>query len=219
MTEEKKSVRLSVQLPAELREQLKDSASKQGKSLREVVEQALQQHLQPQEDSTSSAATTKAATKTTKRKKKTKFWSKSIGEVGNRIRLYEERVGGNIYCEFRDSTAKWGTRTKSLKHKDKDQAIAWAKEQVAKLAAGDETLRSPVPTVEKIVGAYLANATPGKSVSEQQADLRRARMWMAFLGKKFDLSKLTLAKWLEFIRDRRGGTITTCGGMARGNEK
>ena len=154
-------------------------------------------------------ATTKKATK---RRKPKKFWSKSIGEVGNRIRLYEEVVGGNIYFEIKDSTAKWGTRTKSLKHKDKERAIAWAKEQVAALAAGDETLRSPVPTTEKIFGQYLANATPEKSPSEQKADLRRARMWMGFLGRKFDLSKLTLAKWTQFIKDRRGGAISTLRG-------
>ena len=151
-------------------------------------------------------------------KKRKKYWSKSVGPIGNRIRLYEETQDGNIYYEIKDATLKWGVRTRSLKHKDRARAEQWAKEQVAALVAGDESLRDPTPTAEKIFGAYLANKTPEKRLGEQQADRRRARMWVRFLGRKFDLSKLTLQRWMEFIKGRRGGVITAGGGQARGEK-
>lgn len=144
---------------------------------------------------------------TAKKKKRKKYWSKSVGPIGCRLRLYEETRGGNIYYEMRDPLLKWGVRSRSLKHKDKTRAVAWAEQQVAALVAGDETLRNPVPTVEKVFGQYLTHKPPSKSPSEQKADHRRARMWTAFLGRKFDLSKLTLQKWMEFIRLRQTGQI------------
>ena len=82
-----------------------------------------------------------------------------------------------------------------------------AQEQVAKLIAGDEALRDPTPTAEKILGAYLAHKSPEKSAAEQKADRRRARMWTAFLGRKFDLSRMTLQRWMQFIKARRSGAI------------
>ena len=86
------------------------------------------------------------------------------------------------------------------------------------MLAGDESLRDQTPTAEKIFGQYLANKTPEKSLGEQQADRRRARMWVRFLGRKFDLAKLTLQRWMEFIKGRRGGVITAGGGQARGQK-
>ena len=86
-----------------------------------------------------------------------------------------------------------------------------AREQVAALVAGDDSLRDPTPTVEKIFGAYLAHKTPTKSLGEQKADRRRVRMWMNFLGRKFDLSKLTLQKWMQFITARKSGAIDAQG--------
>ena len=144
---------------------------------------------------------------TTTKAKKKKNWAMSIGPRGNRIRIFEEGKGGVLYYETRDPALKSGVRCRSLKHRDKKRAEQWAREQVAKLMAGDEALRDPTPTAEKIFGAYLAHKTPEKSPSEQQADHRRARMWVRFLGRGFDLSKLTLQKWNLFIKARKSGAI------------
>lgn len=143
--------------------------------------------------------------------KKKKNWSESVGPRGNRIRVFEDGKDGFLYYETADRALKCGVRCRSLKHRDKDRAVKWAREQVAKLMAGDEALRDPTPTAEKIFGAYLANKTPDKGPLEQKADRRRVRMWMNFLGRKFDLSKLTLQKWMQFIKARKSGAIDAQG--------
>lgn len=145
------------------------------------------------------------------KKKKKKNWSMSIGPIGHRILLSEPGKGAMLYAENRDDSLKCGYRCRSLRHRDKERAIKWAQEQVAKWIAGDESLTTSIPTVERVIGAYLANKTPEKSPSEQKADHRRARMWANFLGKKFDLSKLTLQRWMQFIKARRTGAIDAQG--------
>lgn len=144
-------------------------------------------------------------------KKKKKNWSMSIGPRGNRIYLFENGKGGVLYYETRDPALKSGYRCRSLKHRDRKRAEQWARGEVAKLMAGDESLRDPTPTAEKIFGAYLAHKSPGKGPLEKKADRRRVRMWMNFLGRKFDLSKLTLQRWNLFIKARKSGAIDAQG--------
>lgn len=141
---------------------------------------------------------------------KRETWKRSFGPYGNRIRVFEE-PSGIIYATIRDPSMRSGERTQSLRHRDKGLAERWGREQVAKLLAGDETLRDPTPAASRIIGHYLTHQTPDKGRSEQQADRRRATMWLRVLGPTKDLSKLTMYEWKVFIEVRRSGAIDPTG--------
>jgi hypothetical protein len=53
-------------------------------------------------------------------RKSRRCWSKSIGEPGRRVRLYEARPGGPI---MRSVFVNGREDRKSLKHRDKEKAI------------------------------------------------------------------------------------------------
>ena len=53
---------------------------------------------------------------TTKAKTEEKLWAESVGPRGNRIRVFEEVRGGNIYYETADPALRCGVRCRSLKH-------------------------------------------------------------------------------------------------------
>lgn len=139
-------------------------------------------------------------------------WSHSEGNYGARIRVFESGVGGIIYGETRDQSLPCGTRSISLRHRDRDEAVRWAKRQVAELTDGAQVGRLQSPTLSRVLGLYLQHKTPSKSSSEQQADERRAKMWIRVLGPGKDLNKLSMAEWNNFIAARRSGAID-CHGL------
>ena len=99
-------------------------------------------------------------------KRKRKNWARSFGHYGHRIRVYEDSQSQIIYAETSDASLKCGSRSVSLRHRDRERAERWAQEQVAKLMMGDDSLRDPTPTAARLLGLYIANASPRKSVSE-----------------------------------------------------
>lgn len=143
--------------------------------------------------------------------KRSKNWAKSFGPYGKTVRVHEDATSGILYGETRDPSLKSGYRAVSLRHRDRDRAEAWAKEQVAKLLVGDTTLRDPTPTVSRILGMYLAHRTARKGQHEQKADRRRAKMWTRFLGPRKDFRILTLNEWTRFIELRCAGAIDSWG--------
>lgn len=139
-----------------------------------------------------------------------KCWSVSVGDYGSRVRVFEAVVGGIIYGEMRDRSLPCGTRTISLRHRNKDEAVRWARQQQLKLTNGEGIDLSP--TLARVLGLYLQHQTPSKSASEQKADERRAKMWVRVLGPAKDLSKLSMSEWQGFITSRRSGAIN-CHGL------
>jgi hypothetical protein len=71
-----------------------------------------------------------------------KRWSKSIGERGRRVRLYEARPGGTI---MRSTWVDGKEDRKSLGHRDKDMAVRQAYEMLASLHLLDNWLRRCFP--------------------------------------------------------------------------
>ncbi len=143
--------------------------------------------------------------------KRKKVWSESIGPYGHRVRLYEDPRSGIIYGEMRDPSRSGHYRCVSLRHWDRERAIAWAHQQVNEWMERGEHARTQVPTLARILSLYLERETPAKCVSEQQADTRRAKLWARVLGPQKDLSRLTLREWNEFIEARRSGRIDSEG--------
>jgi hypothetical protein len=73
------------------------------------------------------------------RAKKAPVWSFVTGEKGrNRVRAFEDASRGAIFLEFYDRTPITGERVKqrvSVKHADREKAIAQVEELAAKLRA------------------------------------------------------------------------------------
>ena len=85
-----------------------------------------------------------------------KCWSRSVGEYGSRVRVFERERGGILYGETSDPTLRGGAGgycKRSLGHRDKDRAVRWAKQQVAKLLLAEEQVRDAIPTASRVFAA------------------------------------------------------------------
>lgn len=143
-------------------------------------------------------------------KRKKKAWSESVGIWGvNLIRLFEDK-SGIIYAETTDRSLKCGRRSVSLRHRDRQRAIAWAKEQ---LLQGPQSALSPekMRTASHLFALYHQHRTIKKVPTEQKASRRRAKMWTVNLGSEKDMSDISLRDWESFIEDRRSGAINARG--------
>jgi integrase len=137
-----------------------------------------------------------------------KAWSKSFGPYGARVRVFE-RSNGVIYAEVT------GEHRRSLKHSDREAAIAWAKKVTAKLQLGDAGETDPAPTVGRVFSLYATFATPAKGAKRQKHDKRCKEMWTRVLGARKDLRKLSRRDWDVFLRDRKSGAIDAAGNPVR----
>lgn len=145
-----------------------------------------------------------------RKKKKPDRWTFSAGERPNTVIVEERRPGGPLYGRmWNPATKRWAR--KSLKHSDKERARAWALEQAAKLARGEEALRTGKATLEDVFAAYLKHRTPRKTTGEQKQDARRIRMWKGVLKAEMDPHKVSLGDWESFIDLRSSGTIDARG--------
>src|SRR5258708_37439547 len=73
-----------------------------------------------------------------------KFRSKSVGERGARVRLYEDRPGGPL---FRSVYINGKEARKSLGHRDKELAIRQAYELLHSLLANEQALEHETVTI------------------------------------------------------------------------
>lgn len=151
--------------------------------------------------------------------KRKKAWSHSEGPYGFRIRVFEDPASKIIYAEMRDSTRPCGYRSISLRHRDRERALAWARQQSVQWEAAGEQLHNTTPTLTRILTLYEKFQTPTKSKSEQQADRRRDVMWTKVLGANKDLATLTAREWQEFTDARRSGAIDAKGAPVPGDKR
>jgi integrase len=96
---------------------------------------------------------------------------------------------------------------RSLGHRDKDAAKAYADEQASKLRQGVDDIRAARPSADRVFRLYQAHKTRDKSAKMQKEDERQIALWKNVLGSGFDLSKLSRREWDAFIRHRRSGEI------------
>lgn len=140
-------------------------------------------------------------------RRRKRAWSESVGPYGHRVRVYEDLTSGILYGEMRDVQRPGGYRCVSLRHRDREKAIAWAHQQVNDWLQRGEQAQTAKPVLSRILPLYLQHCSPKKASSEQQADQRRGRLWTRFLGSEKDLSRLTLQEWQTFIAQRTAGVI------------
>lgn len=132
---------------------------------------------------------------------KRKLWSWTAGQHGYAVHVYEREPGGVIYYRVARKVRH------SLKHRDRDAAMKWAREQSERLATKEENITTPTPTVSRVLALYLSREMPRHSRSVRYQDERAAAMFTAFLGAGRDLSKLTYDEWSRFIEARKSGAI------------
>ncbi len=143
-------------------------------------------------------------------RRRQKKWRFSAGERPHTVTVEEREPGGPIYGRvWNPVTRSW--KRKSLKHSDRERAKAWALEQAAKLARGDEAIRSGKVTLDVVFASYLKNRTPRKTKGEQSQDARRIQMWKGVLGAEIDPHHVSLGDWERFIDLRSSGAIDARG--------
>ena len=141
-----------------------------------------------------------------RKQRKRRLWSHVEGPYGGRVRVLEKEPGGPLYW------TACGTVPRSLGHRSKKEAEAFAHEKAAEMARGREILSSSLPTVGRIVNEFLELKTPRKCANGQTQDRRKAEMWVRFLGPRMDLEReLDEEKLQAFVDLRRTGELDKCG--------
>jgi hypothetical protein len=150
-------------------------------------------------------------------------WKYSVGERPYTVTVYERRSGGNLYVRVWDGSlrsGRGGWRKRSLGHRDRERAKAYAHEQHAKLRQGDEEIRAGLVTLARLLALYRAHHTPRKARSGQAEDRRRIELWTRSLGAGKDPHRITLAEWEAFQDARRSGAIDARGrSVAEGDRR
>jgi hypothetical protein len=122
------------------------------------------------------------------------------------VRVLEKEPGGPLCWTVR------GRVPRSLGHRNRDEAVAFAHEKAAELARSHEILAGDKPTVARVLGEYLDTVTARKRPAAQREDRRCAEQWTRFLGSNLDLEReLDDAKLRLFVELRRSGEIDARG--------
>src|SRR5712692_2449880 len=113
-------------------------------------------------------------------RKPARRWSKSIGERGRRVRLYEARPGGpimrSIYVNGREDR-------RSLGHRDRELATRQAYELLRVLLANESAITEESLTLGLLSRLYLESPQHrGKGKRTQCKDRRKRERVVAFLG-------------------------------------
>src|SRR3989475_2973859 len=132
-----------------------------------------------------------------------KCWSKSIGERGARVRLYEDRPGGPL-C--RSVYVKGREVRKSLGHRDKELAITQAYELLHSLRTNEQALDQETLTVGMTSQLYLESPQHlSKKPRTQGCDQRNLERVVAFLGASRHVGTLSESDVRRYTMARRQG--------------
>src|SRR5213594_1965133 len=132
-----------------------------------------------------------------------KCWSKSIGERGARVRLYEDRPGGPLN---RSVYIKGKEKRKSLGHRDKEVAIRQAYELLQSLLSNQQALDRETLTVGMTSQLYQESPQHlSKKPLTQRCDRRNLERVLAFLGASRDVATLSESDVRRYTMARRQG--------------
>jgi integrase len=141
-----------------------------------------------------------------------KRWSSSVGAPrGTRVRVYERKPGGTLYC------AVWvpgqGTSRRSLGHTDRARALHQAGE-LAMLRAAGESADDPKPvTLGALCARYLAevkHARDGSLKTERYRRdcARRSEHLLTWFGRETEVRHLTPDRMQAYVQARRAGEVS-----------
>jgi integrase len=135
--------------------------------------------------------------------KRKKLWSKSFGERGNRVRLYEARPGGPL---MRSIFIDGKENRRSLGHRDKKLAEKQAYELLLQLVADEEAVEKGTLTLAQLQRLYIDSpAFADKKERTRAEDERRLDRMVHFLGPQREVETLTESDVRRFTAARRKG--------------
>ncbi len=136
-------------------------------------------------------------------RKSRRCWSKSIGERGHRVRLYEARPGGPI---MRSVFVTGKEVRKSLGHQDKEKAVRQGYELLTALLANEQALDEQSLTLGLLVDLYLESpAHLSKKPRTQRAESQILRRVVKFLGQTRRVDTLSESDVKRYTMARRRG--------------
>ena len=141
-------------------------------------------------------------------------WSKSIGEPGQRVRLYEARTGGPI---MRSIWINGKEDRKSLGHRDRELATRQAYQLLQGVLANVQAIEDESLTLGMLAGLYLASPQhEAKRERTRRDDRRRLDRVVAFLGADRNILSLSESDVRRFTLARRKGDASLQGVRAGG---
>jgi hypothetical protein len=154
-----------------------------------------------------------------RRKKRHRRWQYTAGARGHRVTVYEYRKPGDMIWGRIWDARRGRYLRRSLGHRDKRRAEAWALQQAQKLQEGHSP--EAKPTLRRVINAYLEHRTATRANKDaQQEDRRRAGMWLQVLGGNYDPLEFDSADvWERFIASRRSGAINSSGDSVAAGER
>ena len=143
-------------------------------------------------------------------------WTRSFGQRGMRVRLFQNRQGGTFY------RAVWapgrGRDVASLKTTDRDEAERCGRALLAALLQRTPVVQQSVVTLEALWIRYQKEAPTFAACTSatQQDAASRADVLTGFFGREFDLGTLTEHDVRRYEAARRTSGITCrSGGKTR----
>lgn len=138
--------------------------------------------------------------------KKSRFFSRIVGERGSRVSVLERVTGGPLYLKWWDAERR-SYRWLSLKHSDKTRAILEATEFSEAKAAGIDAAANDSVTLNDLFNLYFDKKSRHATESTRGDHLRRMDLWNAALGPHRDIRSLDLNDASAFVEARRRGTL------------
>jgi integrase len=134
-----------------------------------------------------------------------KLWAKSIGERGNRVRLYEARPGGTL---MRSVYLKGKEDRKSLGHRDRNRAVTEGYALLSQLRADVSALERGTLTLGTLIERYKRSQSFfDKKASTQRGDSGNLSRILQFFGAELDASTLGPSDVKRFVQARRSGEL------------
>ncbi|HQR79257.1 MAG TPA: tyrosine-type recombinase/integrase [Actinomycetota bacterium] len=136
-------------------------------------------------------------------------WSKSIGERGLRVRLYEARPGANI---MRSIYVDGKEDRKSLGHRDRELATRQGYELLQGLLSHLKAIEDGSLTLGMLAELYLASPQhASKQARTQREDKQKLDRVVAFLGPDRDTQSLSESDIHRYTLARRQGVVALRG--------
>lgn len=130
-------------------------------------------------------------------------WSKSIGEPGHRVRLYEARPGGRI---MRSVYVQGKEDRRSLGHRDRELATRQAYDLLRMLLANETAIAQQSLTLGLLEKLYLESPQHGaKCHRSQREDQRKLERVVKFMGPARNVVSLSASDMHRYVQVRREG--------------
>lgn len=138
-----------------------------------------------------------------------KLWSKSFGERGHRVRVYEARSGGPL---MRSLFVNGKEARRSLGHRDRELAKRQAYEFLAQLGIEERAVEEEAVTLGTLLRLYRESGSfLEKKPRTQVEDTRRLTRIVEFLGAARRVETLSESDVRRFVAARRKGDPSLVG--------